>query len=217
MWVIPDQPKKFTSFFFSLSPFSLFFCINLFLTGMGRLKRGELEKSAFTFGYFHAGFGHLRYFVCSGELWPKEDQSGAGSCLDDVGWEIVFCSNQRIETRNGLFSDISSCGGIGNQEKCGQKCSSGIRKKSGDVFILERGCQRVGVLEKERNKTRKILIKRRESWNQFGIREADGTMKEREAGRALSAALCEGYQSSKTKLRVLPAWDTLASGVIFHS
>lgn len=37
------------------------------------------------FGYFHTGFGYLRCVVCSEELWPYEDQSGTGSCLDDVG------------------------------------------------------------------------------------------------------------------------------------
>lgn len=75
----------------------------------------------------------------------------------------MCCSNQHIEMRNGPFCEISSHGGVGNQEKCGQKCCSGIRKKSGNrfVFFLEGECQGVGALEKERNKTRKILIKRR--------------------------------------------------------
>lgn len=73
-------PRNFLPFFLPLSPLSLIF-INLLLTGMGRLKEGELEMSGFPFSYFQTGFVN---FDCSGELWSKEGQSRAGSCSDHV-------------------------------------------------------------------------------------------------------------------------------------
>lgn len=128
-------PRNFLPFFPPF-PHSLLFFISLFLTGMGRLKQGELEMSAFTFSFFQLGFVHLRHFVCSGELWPKEDQSSSGSCLDHVGWGIMCCSNQSTEIRNGPFCDVSSHGSFGNQQKCSQKCGSGFREKSGNIFYF---------------------------------------------------------------------------------
>lgn len=123
--------------FFPLSPFSLTF-INLLLTGMGRVKQGELEMSvSIHFQLLPARFCSFQIFCL---LWRAVVQGEA------VQFWIMFgpCALRNhvlqqwesTEIRNGPSCDGSSCSGFGNQQKYGQKCGSGFRGKSGNIFLF---------------------------------------------------------------------------------